>query len=173
MSRLSIILLFALLAVALASPAVRQAETTDAAAPSPEGSPEESPEDSLEPSVSPDVEEEDEVCVDEKYLLARHARHELVHAAPLLAPALCPGGDLPCGTANHMVRVDGNPISYRQLCDIRECTKRNMLVNSVLSHVWKEIEHDGVTMTMFDTRHPEAAQKAFHWTIAQKRRVFG
>lgn len=125
-----------------------------------------------EPSASPEEspEPEEEECVDARYLTSYSAEH-LVHPAHMMADVLCPADStLPCGTANHMVRIAGKPISYAALCETRKCTADRMLVNSVLSHEWKEQKHgEGLVLTMFDVRHPEVAQKTLHRFIAMRR----
>lgn len=136
---------------------------------------------SVDPSYSPESSGEssgdnsEEVCVDASYL-SQYASHHLVHTTHLTADVLCPLGQyesLPCATADHMLRVKGQSMSYRQFCESVKCTGKRMQVNSVLSHLWNdEMHHDNVALTMFDARHPESIQKALHRLISLRRSVF-
>lgn len=141
-------------------------EVTLTTTPSP--SPSSSVSDDEDPAETP----EDEVCVEMSYLSRVPSEH-LVHASPFSAAVLCPSSStLPCATADHMVRVAGKSISYRQLCKSTNCEKRNMLVNSVLAHAWTETMHDGNTaLTMFDARHPEFVQRVVHRVISMRRAI--
>lgn len=124
------------------------------------------------PSASDDAEtspEPEDVCVDAAYLSKYSAEH-LVHPEHLLKDVLCPvDSSLPCATANHMLRVDGKKVSYALYCETKECTTGSVEVNSVMSHMWKEEEHDGAVLTMFDHRHPEIVQKVLHRLISFRR----
>lgn len=119
-------------------------------------------------------EEDEEVCVDAKYL-TKFPSHHLVHNSHLMSEVLCPKfqfATLPCATGDHMLRVAGESMSYRAFCETRACDTKRMLVNSVLSHVWEEETHNGnVVLTMLDSRHPESFQKAIHRITSLKRSV--
>lgn len=130
-----------------------------------------------EPQVTNEPEPEassEEVCVDARHL-ADVPAHHLVHAEHVLADAYCPlSSSLPCGTADHVIRLrDGPTVTYAQYCVDRECRRERMLVNSVLSHLWTDEEHDAgdVSLTMLDGRHPAVVQRTFHRTISLARRV--
>lgn len=74
-----------------------------------------------------------DVCVEEEYLLARGvARHNLLHKGSLEA-VLCPGSGLPCGTASHVVRFDGEYMTYDELCSKAsiQCVAEQKIVNGV------------------------------------------
>lgn len=124
-----------------------------------------------DPTASP--EDDDEVCVDAKHL-AHYPSHLLVHLTPFRASVLCPlSSTLPCATADHMLRVEGKSMSYREYCSIVKCSKDEMDVNSVMSHVWKETAHDNgrAMLTMYDARHPESLQRMVHRVTALRRTV--
>lgn len=123
------------------------------------------PSDDVEPSP------EDE-CVDITHLTA-YPSHALVHEEHITADVFCPrDSSLPCATANHMLRVEGKSVSYREYCEVVSCDKKTMKVNSVFSHMWEEQTHNnGVVLTMFDGRHPETVQKALHQLMAAGRSV--
>lgn len=127
---------------------------------------------SHDPEMSPEESPEEEVCVDAAHL-ADYPASSLVHASHIDASVLCPASStLPCATADHMVRVAGKSISYRQLCERRACEKRSMPVNSVLVHAWEETTHEeDVVLTMFDARHPELVQRVLHRITALNRAV--
>lgn len=128
----------------------------------------------MSPSPEESPGDDDEICVDQAYLYALgHSRRDMVHKDGIVATALCPGGTLPCGTANHMVRVNGQSMSYDELCETRDCETKVMTVNTVYTHLWEEREHDGVVMTMFDRRYPEMGQKVAHWVLRKARTVVG
>lgn len=130
-----------------------------------------------EASSSP--EEASEVCVDASYLhKGGYSGNWLVHSESVQqAEVYCPlgeHGNLPCATADHMVRFKGEGMSYRQLCGTEEvsCNRRRMSVNSVLSHLWTEVRvHDDVVLTMLDARHPEFVQKSLHRLVSVKRSI--
>lgn len=140
---------------------------------------------SVEPSPSSEFEEE--VCVDATHLAAYPA-HVLVHPTHIDAAVLCPlpvstpasaSASLPCATADHLLRIDGVSLSYRDFCgrdDVR-CESRRMPVNSVFAHLWEETSHSNaipdahVKLTMLDSRHPEVAQKLLHRATALKRAI--
>lgn len=121
----------------------------------------------MEESPEPSSEE---VCVDVSHL-REYDSVELVHARPIRARVFCPEGtSLPCATADHLLRVDGRPVSYRDFCAMAVCERRFMNVNSVLAHRWKEEIHaDGVVLTMLDARHPERLQRLLHRFLAVRR----
>lgn len=76
-----------------------------------------------------------------------------------------------------MVRVDGVAMSYRALCQLSDvtCARKQIQVNSVLSHMWQEEVHShvgrNVVLTMFDDRHPEFVQKVLHRVLSLRRSV--
>lgn len=117
-----------------------------------------------EVSVSPD---DDGVCVDERYLTKKGFNSDdMVHKNGLIARVLCPVGrsSLPCGTVNHKVRVGGKGLSYAELCNREgmKCDEAVIKVNSVYSHMWSEMKHEDVVLTMYDVRYPEAPQRSLH-----------
>lgn len=126
---------------------------------------------SAEASVTP--EDDGTVCVDEEHLLAAgYDRRHMVHARGVMQRVLCPAvGGLPCGTADHKVRRMGKNVSYKQLCESVRCSHDVKVVNSVYSHLWTETTHEEVTLTMFDARYPERAQKALHSVMHLARRA--
>ena len=112
------------------------------------------------------------VCVDVTYLTALgHTAEEFVHSSHILANTLCPGNGLPCGTANHMIRMKGENLSYEQLCERVVCTKKTIVVNSVFTHVWEEKMHEDVALTMYDIRHPEMMQQMLHRVSQAVRKI--
>ena len=114
----------------------------------------------------------EDVCVDVAYLTALgHTTDQFVHTSPFLASTVCPGNGLPCGTANHMVRLNGENLSYKQLCERVVCTKKTTVVNSVFSHVWEERVHGDVALTMYDVRHPEMMQLMLHRVMHLVRKI--
>lgn len=125
------------------------------------------------PTQTPD--DDGSVCVEESYLLERGVKRiEMVHQNAPLTNVLCPiGTSLPCGTTNHKIRFGSKHLSYKELCEHPDftCEKDVRHVNSVYSHLWKDVDHDGVVMTMFDVRYPEAAQKVLHKTMHQWRMI--
>lgn len=126
----------------------------------------------FEPSPEPSLPIEGEECVDAQYV-TRYGPDDLVHDPHILAQVLCPvNSSLPCGTPDHMLKIQGTPVSYRQFCDIVRCERTTMHVNSVLSHIWEDEEHDrGIVLTMLDVRHPERVQTIVHRTVAARRAV--
>lgn len=127
------------------------------------------------PEASKDEDDEDEVCVDASYL-SKFQSHHLVHTEHLVSDVFCPKGQyasLPCATGDHMLRMAGVSLSYREFCESHKCDNKRMPVNSVLSHVWEEESHGNVVLTMFDSRHPEVFQKAIHRLTSLRRSVVG
>lgn len=116
---------------------------------------------------------DDGVCVDETYLTTRGFHlNDMVHATSLLSPVLCPAyNGLPCGTANHKVRVNGVSLSYQQLCAREDvtCRKDVLKVNSVWSHQWQEAVHGDAHLTMYDVRYSESAQRLLHRVMRSVR----
>lgn len=133
-----------------------------------DASPSPSPSDDMDASPEPD----DDVCVDASYLI-NYASHQLVHVKHIMADVLCPkDSSLPCATANHMIRIDGKAASYVQYCERYACADNKMEVNSVLSYMWEDEDHDnGVKLTMFDVRHPEKVQIILHRLTAVRRDI--
>lgn len=126
------------------------------------------------------------VCVDERYLLQKgYTNNDMVHTGGLKSTVWCPEGegyeDLPCGTEFHKVRMldeSGNggtrtSVSYRQLCEDSnvKCRKDLMKVNSVWTDVWEDVDHGRVSVTMFDVRYSETAQKVLHRVMRSVRRI--
>lgn len=72
-----------------------------------------------------------------------------------------------------MIRVNDKAMSYGEYCKVVKCqVKDNVLVNSVLSHIWEEESHgSNVKLTMFDIRHPEFIQSILHRTMSATRRL--
>lgn len=158
-------------------------------------------EDMMMPAMSPDMmipdvsaspdDDDDEICVDVKYLATKGftSSQHFVHRQHFKANVLCPmSNGLPCGTANHAIRINGkgNEVkkitSYKTFCSVYKCERKRMLVNSVWSHIWNENEHgvidesqenENMKLTMFDQRHPQSMQLALHRIMATTRRVFG
>lgn len=122
------------------------------------------------PSAS---DEDSSVCVDERYLTQRgYKKEHFVHRQGLVAPVLCPVLDgLPCGTRYHKVRVNGQAMSYAHLCSTEgvKCSSRVMKVNSVWSHMWTDVSHQHVDLTMYDVRYPETAQRLLHRVMRNVR----
>lgn len=138
-----------------------------------------------EPSGDDD-DDDDGVCVDEQYLLGRgFTRDDLVHVQGRQAKVWCPDyAGLPCGTEFHMVRIGDRSVSYRQLCEdggatslaqqglgAVQCRRERMTVNSVWTHQWEEVGHGAVTLTMYDARYAEGAQRLLHRVMRSVRRV--
>ena len=70
-----------------------------------------------------------------------------------------------------MVRMNGESLSYKQLCERVVCTKKTMAVNSVYTHVWEEKMHGDVALTMYDARHPEMMQRVLHRVSQAVRKI--
>lgn len=134
-----------------------------------------SPQESLGPVSYPDIVDgaSSEFCVDVSHL-SSHPRHDLVHLQDFFAPVYCPvASSLPCGTADHLLVVSGSPMSCCEYCDSVLCVERLTLVNSVLSHIWRdELHHGNVQLTMYDVRHPAVMQKVLHRAISASRLLF-
>lgn len=135
---------------------------------------------SVEPSISPgdddgDDDDDDTVCVDHQYLInAGYPTEHLIHGDGVMSPVLCPRNtQLPCGSANHMIRANGVSMSYLQLCDSPavECESDHIKVNSVYTHLWNEVAHGDHVLTMYDIRYPERAQRALHSVMHKMRTV--
>lgn len=134
---------------------------------------------------SGDDDDDDGVCVDEQYLLSRgFTRDDLVHVQGRQAKVWCPDyAGLPCATEFHMVRIGDRSVSYRQLCEehtslvqqglgaMFECRRERMTVNSVWTHQWEEVGHGAVTLTMYDARYAEGAQRLLHRVMRSVRWV--
>lgn len=116
-------------------------------------------------------------CVDHQWLVAQgFGAHEMVHAAPVLAPVLCPvGSRLPCGTAHHALRIGNQDTSYGEYCATRkvECTRERIFVNSLFA--FHPVSRSGIDLTantlsvrlyMHDVRYPFGAQVALHMAIS-------
>jgi hypothetical protein len=66
-----------------------------------------------------------------------------VHTSRIHAPVLCPvSPSLPCGTARHVVEVDGSALTYGQLCEEYACIMSEMDVNAVYAHRWEATTHE-------------------------------
>lgn len=111
-------------------------------------------------------------CVDETYLRAVgfDERH-FVHRRSVMARVLCPlHASVPCGTAQHKLRVDGVDGSYGWFCARRlVCETRWARVNAVYAHRWTERREGDVVVTMFDVRYSEMAQTAVHRVLCGAR----
>lgn len=123
-------------------------------------------------------EDDGSVCVDERYLKERgFLADTLVHQQAILATVLCPHArTLPCGTPDHKVRFNGEDMSYESMCALAhvQCRVSKMKVNSVYTHLWTDVAHEDVMLTMFDSRYAEPAQKVLHavmraWRTAKNR----
>lgn len=152
-------------------------EAMESLEPSPEMTAEEALVETPEDTEESDAQEASSVegseqCVDASYLSSYFA-DQLVHKKSIQAMTLCPkDSSLPCGTPDHLIRVDGVSTSYREYCQAVACSTNRMAVNSVLSHLWTEEVHShGVVLTMFDARHPETVQKVLHRAIASGRQL--
>lgn len=80
--------------------------------------------------------------------------------------------NLPCGTSDDILRVEGDSVSYFSYCQRSdmESMEKQIEVNSVFSHLWKDVKHsNGVTLTILDARYPEIAQRILHLSIAFAR----
>lgn len=145
----------------------------------------------LDPSLSPEDDGDDDdssVCVDQEYLVRiGFTQESFVHDNGIESTVLCPiKSSLPCGTADHMVRVDGTTMSYDDYCALSgvSCSQREMVVNAVYSHMWDEMTHvtrlqdpssssasHNVELTMFDARYGETQQIVLHAAMRNMRRV--
>lgn len=131
----------------------------------------------LEPGGSDDSnDDDDDVCVDERYLASKgFLAHDLVHTTGRMAVVYCPQLEgLPCATKFHKVRLaDGQSKSYHQLCSegTLKCVMDKMSVNSVWTHKWEDVVHGDVSLTMYDVRYSERAQRALHRVMRSIRRM--
>jgi hypothetical protein len=121
-------------------------------------------------------------CVDALWLAGVTGGRHLVHVAPRhpRAAVLCPAvGGLPCATPGHLVAVDGNLVTYRELCGSQACESLVMEVNAAYTHRWNgeygpsmpAIQLDGksVKLTMYsDFCHPRI-QVTAHWLLESVR----